>query len=161
MLKKYEDVLVGIVLDLGAAVLFIASFGIKSMVKMSPGPAFFPRLGAVLLFLLGLGIIKEGIYASKLCQKDGRSKEELKETRNGYLRMVLNSLLLLIYILLLKPVGFLLATPFYMFIQMWLLAPVNKRKPVLFAAISIVTSVITYYAFVYGLNLMLPAGILW
>ncbi|MBS6646085.1 MAG: hypothetical protein KH366_21125 [Clostridiaceae bacterium] len=40
MLKKYEDVLVGIVLDLGAAVLFIASFGIKSMVKMSPGPAF-------------------------------------------------------------------------------------------------------------------------
>jgi putative tricarboxylic transport membrane protein len=69
-------------------------------------------------------------------------------------------ILLVLYVFLLRPIGFLIMTALYIYLQSWLITPADKRKPVKLAVISGGTSVVIYGVFVFGLNLMLPAGIL-
>ena len=44
MLNKYRDVICGSVIMICAVILFIATFSIKSLLGMNPGPEFMPRL---------------------------------------------------------------------------------------------------------------------
>ena len=64
------------------------------------------------------------------------------------------------YVLLMKPVGFIITSAVYLFLQMLILCPKEKRNSILFAVISVVCAVAIYYIFRNGLNVMLPAGIL-
>lgn len=68
--------------------------------------------------------------------------------------------LLGLYVLLMKPVGFVLTTGVYLFLQMLVLAPKGKLRPWLAAALSVVLAVGIYLIFSRLLNVPLPAGIL-
>ena len=48
----------------------------------------------------------------------------------------------------------------YLIVQMTVLAPKEKRNYLLFAVISVAVSVVVYYLFRNGLNVLLPAGLL-
>jgi putative tricarboxylic transport membrane protein len=68
--------------------------------------------------------------------------------------------LLIVYAVVLQYLGFILSTMLYLFVQMIVLAGERKTKYVTLVLISVVASTGIYALFVYGLELMLPAGIL-
>ena len=68
--------------------------------------------------------------------------------------------LLFVYDLLLKTVGFVILTPVYLFLQMLLIAPKDKRKPVWFVVLGMLTTAVIYMIFTWGFSIILPMGLL-
>ena len=66
---------------------------------------------------------------------------------------------LAIYIALLEPVGFLIMTAIYLFVQTLILTPKEKRNYIVTFITSIVIAVALDYVFVCLLNVLLPLGI--
>ena len=73
---------------------------------------------------------------------------------------VITLLFITVYISLMKPLGFILSTIIYLFAQILLIAPRDKKKPVFILILSVVVSVALYAIFVKGFSVILPAGIL-
>jgi len=114
------------------------------------------------LFLSGLGIAIEGyVIGRKTASVKGTDTEEVvKQKKAGLVNMFLTIALIALYIYLMPTVGFLLTTIVYIFLQEMILAPVDKRKPILFLIIAVAAGCFIYFGFVYGLELILPSGIL-
>ena len=65
---------------------------------------------------------------------------------------------MILYIILLPILGFMLSTMIYLFGQITILAPKEKRNYLLFAIIAVVFTIIAFVAFRIGLTQMLPRG---
>lgn len=163
MLKKYKEAFCGIFLILLAAGLFIASFSIRSVALNLIKADFFPRLCAGLFLILG--IIQTGIGLSQAKEyQPGLDEATLPFWKDDRTVSMLETLVLItVYVLLLKPVGFVVSTFIYLIAQMYVLTPKDKRTKrniVLFIVISLIASLAIYLLFVKVFYLMLPAGIL-
>lgn len=162
MLKKYRDVFCGAFLILLAAGLYAASFGIKSVALNLIKADFFPRLDAALLLVLGVILVVSGFLKAK--QAPPETSETVPFWKNdGTISMLETLVLLALYIGLMKPLGFVITTFFYLIAQMYTLTPREKRTKrnlALFVVISLVTSLAIYLLFTKVFYLMLPAGIL-
>jgi putative tricarboxylic transport membrane protein len=79
----------------------------------------------------------------------------IKENRE----IVLTFVSLAVYIALLEPVGFLIMTAVYLFVQTLILTPKEKRNYIVTLITSIVIAVALDYVFVCLLNVLLPLGI--
>ncbi|GGB38990.1 hypothetical protein GCM10011409_15650 [Lentibacillus populi] len=77
-----------------------------------------------------------------------------------YKNVLITTVLIVLYILLMPIIGFLITTAVYLFIQFCLLGQRKYWNIPLFLILSILTSVIVYYVFRLGFEVMLPAGIL-
>ena len=66
----------------------------------------------------------------------------------------------LLYVALLKPLGFVISSVLYLELQMCIMAQKERRRPLKFLIISIVSVVVIYFVFHNLLQLMLPNGIL-
>ena len=84
-------------------------------------------------------------------------KEEFKPE---YWRVLVTILAFTVYVVVLSSVGFMISSVVYLIVQMTVLAPKEKRNYLLFAVISVAVSVVVYYLFRNGLNVLLPAGLL-
>ena len=162
MIKKYKDVFCGGALILLGAGLYAASFGIKSVALNLIRADFFPRLDAALLMLLGVVLAAGGLAKARHFQPS--SEEAIPFWKNdGTVSMLETLALIALYLFTLKPVGFLLSTFVYLILQMFVLAPREKRGKkdiALYVFISAVTALAVYLVFVKVFYLMLPAGIL-
>lgn len=68
--------------------------------------------------------------------------------------------LIIAYVALLEPVGFLLATVVYLVTQFTLLTPAARKPNIpLYALIAVLTSGITYAIFRYAFDMVLPVGL--
>jgi len=67
---------------------------------------------------------------------------------------------MLVYMLALEPVGFIISSTVYLFVQMMLLSDKTNRKPVLFAIIAVLLPAAVDALFVYAIKMPLPVGIL-
>ncbi|HYH03012.1 MAG TPA: tripartite tricarboxylate transporter TctB family protein [Bacillota bacterium] len=158
-MKKFGDIISGTILLGVAANLYLASFGIKTLVISRIGSGFVPRVVAFLLALVSITIIVGGF--KKLKGQNNVSENSNKSPINSGVFPFLKTFCLIAgYIALLEKVGFLIMTPVYLFTQFYLLTRREERKMVMFAIVSLVTSVSVYYLFVLVFHLMLPAGIL-
>lgn len=89
--------------------------------------------------------------------------EGAEEERPEYLRVLATIAAFTVYVFVIEPAGFLLSSIVYLFAQITILAPKEKRGIkgiILFAVIAVVVCVAVYFIFRFGLNVMLPAGIL-
>ena len=121
----------------------------------------FPLICSAVIAMLACCLIWQGIHGMRKSPKP--TAEELaaeKENRKKLIDVLLTIGLVAAYILLLKPVGYLIVTPLFLFALIMLVAPKEVRKPVKFAIIGIVTAVITYLIFRYAFSVQLPMGIL-
>lgn len=147
-------------------VLFIATFSIRALLATTIGPEVMPRIASVILFLSGVGIVAEGLISARKAVAPATvaeadvTAESRTTARAGMVNMYLSIALIALYVMLMAPIGFLLSTFFYVFVQEMILAPVSKRNPFLFLIVAALTSAIIYFGFVYGLELILPSGIL-
>ncbi|MGI6028385.1 MAG: tripartite tricarboxylate transporter TctB family protein [Candidatus Heteroscillospira sp.] len=161
MLNKYRDVICGVVIMICAVILFIATFSIKSLLGMNPGPEFMPRVASILLFLVALGITLEGLQNVKHHVAEEVSEEEKGYRKAGNRKVLYSAILIGFYVFSLETLGFVISTLIYEFCQMIVLTPLGKKKNyLLFGIITVVSTVFFYIVFTRFLYLMLPAGLL-
>lgn len=144
---------------LGVA-LFIGSYFVNRLAGSKIGPEFLPRVVGVLLVIMSISVF---IGALKMPADAKKVKTEKKEKRNLeqtilQYRDLITAAFVLLYVFVLEEVGFEIATSIYLFAQMTLFRPLDKKTLLGNAVIAVVTVVVIYFVFVEGLNLMLPSS---
>ena len=150
-----EDLTVGLVLFVIGLVLFISSVNLPSGNELTKGADFMPKIVSGMLAVLGICFTITAFLKS-----DGKVQKSSTINKTEAIRFLISFALFFVYIFFLKFVGFFIMTALYIMVQSWFITPKDKRHPALLVIISISVSAITYALFVYGLKMMLPAGIL-
>ena len=150
MIKKRADLIAGAAFLILAAAVFINSYRIRSYTTGSVGPEFFPRVIAVLLFLLSLLLILSAV----------RSGGTERYTLNPRKKFLVTFFGLFVYALCIQYAGFILMTTVYLFVHFTVLSGSKEKKSLLVhGLVSAGLSAGLYMLFVYGFDLLLPKGI--
>ena len=117
------------------------------------GPGDFPKFICAILFFLGIVQLVSVVVKCK-----GIPLIDFKNVKVRYLvRVLIMFVLTFVYYKLLKPVGFLLTTPFYLFASFILF---GYKKKLTAAIVAVVFSVAVYFLFSRVFMVILPRGIL-
>ena len=145
----------GSLLILGLVVLYDTSKMLVPPGSGTVGPQIFPYLVSGFVILISLGLFLQ-IFRGNLGVPEGTEFGEVVEkTDFKSLAMVAGSMLT--YPLLIERAGFIIATSVVFFGVAFAYGAKNLLKNL---AISLIFSLIVYFAFSKGLNVSLPAGIL-
>ncbi|MBE5985282.1 tripartite tricarboxylate transporter TctB family protein [Lacrimispora sp. AGF001] len=158
-IKKYGDMIVG-------GFFMILSAGMMIMAKMLPkstimdiGPDFMPMCIGIVTFVLAAALAFLNLKNLKMrtAEAEKMEKEDL-----DYKRMLTSFMLILVYVYLLQPVGFIVTTILYLPFQMYVLAPDEKKTKkdiIQLAVTSVIFTFVVFFLFRYGFKIILPAGI--
>ena len=181
-LMQNKELLVGVIfLVVGIAYFELAftipiydAYGGSSVVDS----AFVPKVIGVLLIVLSVLQLVFASRASKnippaepaaksaeAAEEDGEFKVEDWDddaaNRNADTKALIAIFaILIVYMALMSTLGFMISSALFLFATMMLLTPKQKRKLPVIIILSVVVAVGVYYLFVYGLDMVLPAGIL-
>lgn len=152
--KKLSEIIMNIILILAGASLWLSAQNIAVGAAMGQGGDFMPKLcSSIWLLVSGLLLI------FSLRAPDEKEKTDT----SGIGGFLITAALLFVYILLLKPVGFVITSAVYMFAQMMLFVPKeyrSKKNYIMFAVISITLPIGVNALFANVFSLILPTGIL-
>jgi len=156
-----KELIIGVAM-LGASIAYLV------MAYRVPGhdgidAATVPTLLAILLCLLGAlqTLSAIGNRARPAAESDADSPEQTSTSVVEPLTVLKTLGLILIYVVLLGPVGFPIMTALYLYLQFIVLTPADhKVRHLLYAAIAVVTSAVIYLLFREAFDLLLPAGLL-
>ena len=154
--KKCKDLILGVVMLAFSAFYLVFAQQIKTRPKITPsysGARVIPTLLGILLAILSVLLIIQGIRRMRSHQDDGK-----KMDRGDMIAVTLTIAVIVAYTLLLQYLGFILATVLFLFAQMTILAPKEKRNYLLFAIVAVVFTALVFVAFRIGLNQLLPRG---
>lgn len=127
---------------LGAAVLAVTRSIPRGGLADDPGPAFLPTVA-------GLGLVVCGAWLMwRRDPHDGLPRGA------GLLRVGGTALLVLGYLLLIEPMGFITATALFLAAEMWL---IGVRRRYVLLLLPVLLSAGVYLMFRYGLEVPLPA----
>lgn len=152
---KLEEMIISLVLVVVGAALIISAQGIETGVTMGQGGDFMPKLCSKLWLLISVLLLLNTIRTPG----ESYAVKEAVQLRGFFGTMAL----LLFYGIALRPVGFVICSMIYMFLQMLIFVPSDKRSKkmyLIFAVISIVMPILVNMLFVDVFSLVLPAGIL-
>ncbi len=157
-LKKYGDIIVAGFFILVSILMIIAAKALPKSAVMEIGPDFMPLVIAVFTLVIAalLLILSIRNLKKRLEILDG-SKDD-----TDYKRVLLSFLSILVYTFVLQPVGFLISTIVYLPVQMYILAPGDKRGRKDIAVLMVITLIFTFcvfFLFRYGFKILLPSGI--
>lgn len=157
--NQYIDVISGIFWIIAAAAVYVMSMSIvqRASVKNTVGPQFFPKIVAVLIAVAGGMTALNGIRDVK---KGVGETGSFPQERQTLLAVGSTMLLLIVYVSLLKWIGFVLASALYLFAQLCLLQTVWKKNLVKNLILAVLVAVVSYMIFRYGFSLTLPTGYL-
>jgi putative tricarboxylic transport membrane protein len=119
-------------------------------VVMQIGPNFFPNILAILLIIFSIALLVTALLGRSIGEAE---KFNLKDPRLQ--RAGLALILTILYSLLMKPLGFIIASVLYLFIFMFVL---DKRQYVSMVAISCGLTALVYLIFEMFLHITLPLG---
>lgn len=151
--KKLSETIRNMVLLISGVALWMSAQSIEAGAAMGKGGDFMPILCSGIWVVLSVLMLMTGLTA-----RDDGEKQEFNT--KGFFATLL---LLFVYILLLKPVGFVITSILYLFVQMYLFVPkplVTKKRLLLFGVISVILPIAVNLLFVNVFSLILPAGIL-
>lgn len=158
-IKKYGDIIVG-------GFFMILSAGMMIMAKMLPksaimdiGPDFMPMCIGLVTFVLAAALAFLNVKNLKMRTEEA---EKMEKEELDYKRMLTSFMLILVYVYLLQPVGFIVITILYLPLQMYVLAPDEKKTKkdmVQLAVTSVIFTFVVFFLFRYGFKIILPAGI--
>ena len=161
-----KDLLTGIVAAAFSAFYLMQTSGIKVFGGATAGVTAqtVPRLWGVAMLVLSILLILRSILAMR--KKSEQDEEEslgflarLKERRE----VVCTFGLLILYAALMKLVGFIIMSILYVYLQVWVLTPPEKRTKrmhTIAGGLAVFFSVSLYFVFTKYLMVMLPPGIL-
>lgn len=156
-----KELIIGVAM-LGASIAYLV------MAYRVPGhdgidAATVPTLLAILLCLLGAlqTLSAIGNRARPAAESDADAPEQTSASVVEPLTVLKTLGLILIYVVLLGPVGFPIMTALYLYLQFIVLTLVDhKVRHLPYAAIAVVTSAVIYLLFREAFDLLLPAGLL-
>ena len=135
------------------------SFNVTASERVGGGidAAGYPRLLAGLTILLGIALAGRALWKWRSARPGPVGDTDEAGQGGGKLRAALSFAVLLLYTLLLEPLGFLLATPLAVGA---LLRIVGRRGAVHAALAAIAFTAAIFVFFRYGVNIVLPEGLL-
>ena len=126
---------------------------------MKIGPDFMPTVIGTLILILALMLLFSSI---KNFKRNAAKAEAMPSDTSDYKRVLASLVLVVIYVNILAPVGFIISTLGYLFLQILVLAPDGSRTSknvMLYALIDVVFVFVVFFLFRYGFKIVLPAGI--
>lgn len=157
--KKCKDLILGVVMLLFSGFYLYYAQQIKTRPKLTPAYAsaqIMPKLLGLLLAILSVLCIIQGIKKVRTADEG----EKKKADKGDIMAVTLTFAVIIGYTLILPTLGFCLSTAIYLFLQMNILAPKEKRNYVLFAVVAVVFTAFVFVAFRVGLQQLLPRGII-
>lgn len=164
-----KDLLAGIVVAAVGIFMYAGSYNIKIM-RLSSGSvssAAMPRLCAVILVLLGIGIAATNVIMYAKEKKRAQTPADLPPektgggmSRDGLLRLGGIVALLFLYCLFFSSLGFIISSALYLFATVLVLAPRPQRKLLPSVITAIITPIVIYYVFAKAFYMLLPSGVL-
>lgn len=158
--KKCKDIILGVVMLLFSGAYLFYAQQIKTRPKLTPSYAsarIMPTLLGVLLMALSIICIIQGVQKLR---KGGTDEAAKASDKGDLIAVVLTFAVIIGYTVILPNLGFCLSTVIYLFLQMNILAPKDKRNYALFAIVSVVFTAVVFVAFRVGLQQLLPRGII-
>lgn len=147
--SRVVRVVAALVLIVLSATFLVGVFDIRSPKGLDPaGPRFFPLLVTGAWLVLSVAYLFEGLRAPK---------EAPKASDRSWFEPVAVSVLLILYALLVVPLGYLIATALLFFAAARVL---GSRQVVRDVIVSVVLAVVVYVAFTRFLDISLPGGVL-
>ena len=156
MFRKCRDLIMGAVMLALSVFYLLFTQQIKTRPKLTPpyaGARVIPNLLGVILAVLSVILIVQGWRKLK-------APEKAEEKGADVLAVAETFAVIIGYTVLLQPAGFILSTVIYLFAQMMVLAPTDKRNPVVFIIVSVAFTAFVFVAFRIGLQQLLPRGII-
>lgn len=158
-IKKYGDIMVGVFFMLLSGAMMVMAKMLPKSAVMDIGPDFMPMCIGIITFVLAAGLVFFGIknLDMRIADVEKSEKEDL-----DYKRVLTSFILILIYVFILQPVGFIVSTLLYLPLQMLVLAPSEKRgkKDIIqLLIIDVLFTFIVFFLFRYGFKIILPTGI--
>ncbi len=159
--KRCRDLILGILL-LALGIFYTASAQsirqgnklIQRNVGTFAHARIIPTLLGILLIALAVVLIIQGFL--RLKKEDTETGKKMSKV--DMISIALTFAAMILYIILLPILGFMLSTMIYLFGQITILAPKDKRNYLLFAIVAVVFTIIAFVAFRIGLTQMLPRG---
>lgn len=156
-MNRYKELIGGTCFFIFAAVYFIMALSIPKFNDGFVSSDFMPKLYGVLLMILSVIQVLQGVSRVK---KEPRETKET-EKKSGIPmapEVLLTFLFLILYVVILKPLGFLIATILFLLAMITMFTPKESRSFLRTVLISVIFSVVVYLIFVKGLSLTLPEG---
>lgn len=160
-----RDRVTGIILSVFSLLYLFFSKDIKVFRGSGATPltsAFIPRFWGTCLLTLGLILIFRGSFSSAGEEKTAGSPlfKRLKGWIAGNYEVVLTFALIGVYSALLPSVGFTIMSALYIFAQILILTPQERRNRLPAFAVGIFFAVVIDFIFVKLIGVLLPKGIL-
>ena len=168
-MKKYSEIISGVVLFALSTVYFWMAFGIKQFNAGKPGIVtsdFMPKIYGLSVMILSGILILRGIRDLKAGHYPGAGEEA--EVSNSKWKLpvqpeiLLTFLFLVLYVALLESVGFIIMSVLFFLGIAYVLLPYDKRTKKMFLIVFVAGTVFTVaitMIFVYGFSLTIPMGI--
>lgn len=157
-IKKYGDFIVSIVFGALGIALIVGAKALPKSKVMEIGPDFMPTvIGGIIVVLSVILLVQTFMKFKK-----GGAEQEYAKDDSDYKRVALSLILALLYVFLLQKIGFIICTLVYLFCQIFVLAPDERRtkKDLLtYLIIDVVFTFVVFFLFRYGFKIVLPAGI--
>jgi len=115
---------------------------------MGIGPGDYPAFVAIVIISLGLIQAVKALLSDASAAQQGEAFDA-RRAKKVFL-LVFGTFA---YVFLMKYVGFLLLSPFFLLFQFWMFGYSNRRKAIV---ISITVSVVLYFLFMYAFQVLLP-----
>ena len=158
MSDKIKGIITSLLFLAFSVVMIIFARDIKPMMKNDLGSGFFPMV--VGIAMLGLSLLRLGIAVYGLIrEKKGLETSEKKKSGDDLLGGLATIILIGAYCIAFDAIGFIISTAIYLFLQILVLTPKEKRSWPVIAAISVVAPFAFYALFVYAINTPLPVGL--
>ena len=155
--KQFKDLILGVFMLALSVFYLIFAQQIKTKPKLTPSDAsdrIMPTILGILLAILSVILIVQAVRKLKTHVEGEVKKADKADT----IAVVMTFAIIILYIILLPYLGFILSTMIYLFVQMLVLAPPDKRNYVLFAIVAVVFTLLVFFAFRMGLSQPLPRG---
>ena len=158
-IKKYGDIIVGVFFMLLSAAMMVMAKMLPKSTVMDIGPDFMPMCIGVMTFVLAPALVLLNIKNMKIYVAQAEAEGPEKA---DYKRVLTSFIIILVYVFVLKSVGFIISTLVYLPVQMFILAPEERRgkKDVIQLLITdVLFTFVVFFLFRYGFKIVLPAGI--
>ena len=156
-INKYVDVVSGIFWIVVAVVMYVLSLQIvqRASTEGTVGPAFMPRLAAILIIVTGALVTVKGMSDIK---KGAGETGSFPEEGKVIVTVLVTAAVTIAYVALLETLGFVLATVMFLFTILSYFDLTWKKHIVRNALIAVVVAALTYALFRYVFSLTLPIG---
>lgn len=153
MTNKVRNLLCSVIMLAFGIFMFVNAFGIKHMIESDVGSAYVPKFIAICIIVVSVAKLITTLVKSS--PSDNKKETNDNDKVGGLVTMGM----MLAYMLILEPVGFIVSSVVYLFAQIMLFSNKDNRNPLLFAIISIVLPVAIDALFVFVIKMPLPKGI--